>query len=154
MYFLWKITPRGSIRVSRDGLAEIMSRILSAKSKLSDLVLEGGDKASVMLVISSSDEASDKLAEEQLSFIAAPLGLSVRVVWVDKTTPADEKLLFFKKPGTWMLFVSAVTLVYIAGWSGFFWTMFSGTVAWFAAYFTSCIFRRKKFSGLTATLRR
>ncbi|MDR2136669.1 MAG: hypothetical protein LBO68_00145 [Synergistaceae bacterium] len=86
--------------------------------------------------------------EERLAAIAAPLGICVRVVWVDKGAPEVEwsgmLSSLSRSPWTWMLIVSMIALGIMAGLKRLFWTFFWGTVAWFISkVIISFLFRRK-----------
>ena len=156
VYFLWKQTPHGSVKVSHEGLGDFMKRLLSKKCRLRGLSMLGGDEPSVTLVLSSDAAERDERLEQRLSSASAPLGLMVQVIWVDRNAPRAEwretQASLLKNPWTWMLAASTITLVVKAGWNGFFWTMFWGTAAWFAARFLPVLFRGKKLSN--AALRR
>jgi hypothetical protein len=138
MYFLWKRTPHGSIRVSCSGLSYFIERVLSEESKCRSLALAEGETASVTLVLSSKKNASAGTGvEEYLSSVVAPLGFRVQVIWTDRSAPATEwheaLSSFSLSPWMWMLAASMVAITVIAGLKGLFWTLFWGTAAWFVS---------------------
>lgn len=159
MYFLWKRTPHGSIRVSCDGLAGFIDRILTEKSKCRSLSVAEGDNAAVTLVLSSDDCATTGAqAEERISSIVAPLGFCVKIIWVDRGAPAAEWCetlsSCYQSPWFWMLVVAMLALGIIAGTKGLFWTLFWGTAAWFVSRFTISFLIRKKLGFLPPPVRR
>jgi hypothetical protein len=137
MYFLWKRTPHGSIRISCSGLSCFIERVLSAESKCRSLALAEGETASVTLVLSSENASPGTGVEEHLASVVAPLGFRVQVIWVDRSAPAAEwhetLSSLSLNPWTWMLIASAVAIIVLAGLKGLFWTLFWGAAAWFAS---------------------
>jgi hypothetical protein len=158
MYFLWKRTPHGNIKVSCDGLSGFIDRILTEKSKCRGLSLAEGDSASVTLVLSSEDSVSKgHLIEERISSIIAPLGFCVTVIWVDRGAPEAEwcetLLSLYQNPWFWMLVVAMLTLGILAGLKGLFWTLFWGTAAWFVSRFIISLAVRKRLGFFPAVRR-
>ena len=138
MYFLWKRTPHGSIRVSCDGFSGFVNRIVSGKTKCRSLALAEGENATMTLVLSSSNAAAEYYKiEKRIASIVAPLGLGVKVIWADKGTPGAELCetisSIHQSPWTWMLVTALIALKFTAGWKGLFWTIFWGASAWFAS---------------------
>lgn len=135
MYFLWKRTPHGSIRVSYDGLADLSRRCLTRKSQFRSVALAEGETAVVTLVLSSRDGSLDSKAESCLNAVMKPLGMLPSIVWSSRGSPEEEwcelRFALLHSPWAWMSMASAVALVVLAGWDGFFWTSFWGTAAWF-----------------------
>jgi hypothetical protein len=138
MYFLWKRTPHGSIRISCSGLSCFIERVLSDESKCRSLALAEGETASVTLVLSSENASAGTEVtgiEEHLASVVAPLGFRVQVIWVDKSAPAAEWNEIVSSlslsPWMWMAAASVITILVIAGLKGLFWTLFWGTAAWF-----------------------
>ena len=141
MYFLWKRTPHGMIRVSRDGLSEFVQGFLSARSRLYSLAVaeqpgSRGDGDRLMtLVMTSRDPSHESWIEKKLSALLKPLGLIPSVAWASRGSPSAEwtevRRAVLSNPWGWMALASSVALVTIAGWAGFFWTTFWGTAAWF-----------------------
>ena len=158
MYFLWKRTPHGSIRVSSDGFSSFVNNVLSGKSRCRSLSLTEGENAAMTLVLSPNNAAAEFCKiEECIAKVIAPLGLNVQVIWTDKGTPGAElcEMLssVYQSPWTWMLFVSLVVLRVMAGWKGLFWTIFWGTAAWFVSKIVISAVARKKM-GFTSPLAR
>jgi hypothetical protein len=149
VYFLWKRTPHGSIRVSCDGLSGFINRILSEKSRCRSLSLAEGENASVTLVLfSDSSRAESFRVEERLTSIVAPLGFRLQIIWADRGAPETEWCealsSAYQNPWTWMLVVSMITLGILSGLKGLFWTFFWGAAAWFASKAViSFLIRRK-----------
>ena len=91
------------------------------------------------LVLSSNNEVAEcGEIEKRLITLMTPLGLSLQIIWADRgSTPSSElceKLSSaYQSPWTWMFVTTLVALRFVAGWKGFFWTIFWGTVAWFVS---------------------
>ena len=149
MYFLWKRTPHGSIRVSCNGFSDFINSVLSGKSRCRSLSVAEGEKAAMTLVLSSNsaDEECSEI-EERLAAIITPLGFSVRFIWTDRGTPGTELYetlsSAYLSPWTWMLVVTLIALKCMAGWKGFFWTIFWGTAAWFVSKVIISAIKRRK----------
>jgi hypothetical protein len=151
MYFLWKRTPHGSIRVSCSGLSCFIERILSEDSRCCSLALAEGETASVTLVLSSknaSAEAGMTGMEEHIASVVAPLGFRVQIIWVDKNAPAAEWSEAFSSfclnPWMWTILAAVVAILAIAGLKGLFWTLFWGAAAWFLSkVLVSLVFRKR-----------
>jgi hypothetical protein len=149
VYFLWKRTPHGSIRVSCDGLSGFINRILSEKFRCRSLSLAEGDNASVTLVLCSKYSPAENVKiEERLASIVAPLGFHIQVIWADRGAPETEwcEMLFsaHQSPWTWMLVGGLITVGVLSGLKVLFWTLFWGAAAWFVSRFViPFLFRRK-----------
>ncbi len=159
MYFLWKRTPHGNIRVSCDGLSGFIDRILTEKSRCRGLSVAEGDSASVTLVLSSDDPmATGAQVEERISSIVAPLGFRVKVIWVDRGVPEAEWCealsSLYQSPWLWMLAAAMTALGVMAGLKGLFWTLFWGTAAWFVSRFTISFLTRKRLGFFPPVVRR
>ena len=90
------------------------------------------------LVLSSKDVAlKSSEVEKRLVDIITPLGLRVKIIWADRGTPGAELCetlsSVHRSPWTWMIATALITLKFMAGWKGFFWTIFWGTAAWFVS---------------------
>jgi hypothetical protein len=158
MYFLWKRTPHGSIRISCSGLSYFIERVLSEESKCRSLALAEGETASVTLVLSSESASPGTGVEEHLASVVAPLGFRVQVIWADRSAPAAEwteilSSLSFS-PWTWMLAASGITIVVVAGLKGLFWTLFWGTAAWFASKVLAAFALKKRMLSFVPVARR
>jgi hypothetical protein len=160
MYFLWKRTLHGSIRVSSDGLSGFVDRVLSGKSRCRGLSLAEGESPSVTLVLfSESPTLEGHGIEERLSSIVAPLGFRVQVIWADRGAPEAEwcetLASIYQSPWTWMVLAAMVAIAVMAGLSGLFWTFFWGTAAWFVSKAViSFLLRRRMGSLFSAPARR
>lgn len=143
MYFLWKRTQYGTIRISHDGAADLIQSILAAcsrgtaaKFRMHSLAVAPGDTAELTVVLSSRGGADEPAVERRISSLIEPLGMSASVVW-DSPPPRgcgwlERRFTLYRNPWAWMAVASSVSLAAIAGWSAFFWTSFWGTAAWFA----------------------
>ena len=159
MYFLWKRTPHGSIRVSCDGFSDFINRVLPGKSKCRSLSLAEGENAVITLVLTSDNTTAEcSKIEERLASTIAPLGLGVRVIWADRGTPGAElceNLSFaYQSPWTWMLVAALIALKSMAGWKGLFWTLFWGTAAWFVSKIVISVIKKRKMGFLPPLARR
>ena len=90
------------------------------------------------LVLSSKDAALERgEIEKRISAIITPLGFNVKVIWVDRGAPgadlSETLSSAYRSPWTWMLVSALITLKFMAGWKGLFWTVFWGTAAWFVS---------------------
>jgi hypothetical protein len=158
MYFLWKRTPHGSIRISCSGLSCFIERVLSEESKCRSLALAEGETASVTLVLSSEDASAGAGVEERLASVVAPLGFRVQVIWADESAPAAEwseaLSALSLSPWTWMVAASIIALVIIAGLKGLFWTFFWGAAAWFVSKALVVFVLKKRMLFFTPVVRR
>ena len=137
MYFLWKRTPHGSIRVSYNGLAAFIRRWLTRKSQFCSFALAEGETAEMTLVLSSRDGSLERRLENRLTAAMKSLGIATSIIWSSRGSPEEEwaelRAALCRSPWTWMSLASAVALVVLSGWRGLFWTSFWGTAAWFFA---------------------
>lgn len=147
MYFLWKRTPHGSIRVSYDGMADFIRRFLTRKSQFCSFALAEGETASMILVLSSRDGVLESKVENRLNAVMKPLGIATSIIWSSRGNPKEEwneiRSSLYGSPWAWMSLASAIALVFIAGWSGLFWTSFWGTAAWFLVRGATFLFCRR-----------
>ena len=100
------------------------------------------------LVLSSCSAAVNcSEIEKRLTAIFTPLGFEVKIIWADKGTPGAElceKLSSsYQSPWTWMFLTTLIALGVMAGWKGFFWTIFWGTAAWFVSKVIISAFARR-----------
>lgn len=151
MYYLWKRTPHGSIKISSDGLSGFVDRFLSEKFRCCSLFLAGGESASVTLVLCSDNASLEGTkVEEKISSIVAPLGFGVQIIWVDREGLERKwgEALFslLLNPWSWMLLVTVIVVAITAGLKlkGLFWALFWGTVAWFVSKFAIAWAVRRK----------
>ena len=148
VYFLWKRTPHGLVRVSCEGLGDFIRRFLAAKARLHSLALAEGENAPVTLVLSSPNESYEARIERRLSSLMEPMGMIISVVWSSRVGARMEwteaRASLCKSPWTWMALASSAALVVMAGWRKYFWTLFWGTVAWFIVKGLKSLFQGKK----------
>ena len=142
MYFLWRDSPYGFIRVSCEGLLNFINDALRSKFRLYGVALSPLSKKSdlnentdITIVISDedlcSDSQSDKktIVEGHLIEVLKPMGMNAKIIWA---SPEKGFLQFLQSPYIWALTASCVAVIVTAGFNGFFWTAFWGTAAWFA----------------------
>ena len=150
VYFLWKRTPHGSIRVSSGGLSGFIDRILPGKSRCCGLTVAEGEIASMTVVLSADKLISESsVVEEHIASVMAPLGFCSQVIWVDKNIPGAEgqedlPSSVYQNPWTWMLVAGTTALWIMAGLKGIFWTFFWGAAAWFVSKFLVLPLTRRK----------
>lgn len=162
MYFLWERTSNGTLRVSREGLAEFIGAFLAARARLEGLALASmaspAEEARVTLVLDTQDSRCAPRLEGRLSALLRPMGLLSSVVWIDRGDPysewAEMRLALLRTPWFWTALSASAALVAVAGWGGFFWTAFWGTTAWFTAKALSFLLRGRRFPIQTSTGRR
>ena len=90
MYFLWKRTPHGSIRVSYDGMADFIRRFLTRKSQFCSFALKDGETALMTLVLSSKDGVLESRVESRLNAVMKPLGIASSIIWSSQGSPKEE----------------------------------------------------------------
>lgn len=136
------------IRVSYEGIADLVECFLTPQFKLYSLVVAAGERALVTLLMSSRHAAGQLAFERKVSALMEPMGMTVSVVWFSQGTPGAEwletRFSLFKNPWIWMALAASTALVVIAGWTGFFWTAFWGTSAWFIVRGLTFLLSRKK----------
>ena len=136
MYFLWKNTPYGIIRVSYEGLYEFADGMLKPKLKLySVTLLPSGkkDHADITVVFSDDDlnHESRRKVEKHFDSVMRPMGLKPSVVW---GIPESGVMQAVSNPYVWAGIASSSAIIITAGFAGFFWTVFWGVSAWFAVH--------------------
>lgn len=144
MYFLWKNTPYGIIKISYEGLCEFADDMLRPKLRLCSMtLLPSGkkDHADLTVVFSEDDLIPEdrKKIEEHFKSVLKPMGLRASVVWAVPERGITQAL---GNPYMWAGIASSVAVIVTAGFAGFFWTVFWGTAAWFAARGLSLIPKR------------
>ena len=160
MYFLWKRTPHGTVRISCRGVADFIQRFLAARARLCSVALAEGETALVTLVLSSRAASHEPGIERQLSSLMEPMGMVASVIWFNRGSSAAEwtetRLTFdlHRNPWAWMALASSIALVVIAGWSGLFWTAFWGTAAWFSVRGLCFLLQKRRPFPLGRTERR
>ena len=133
MYYLWKNTHYGLIRVSYSGLYDFALSAVKSKLRLYSVTLEPSGKkehANLTLVFSEEDLPIDtkKKIEEHISSVLKPMGLRASIVWA-----SPERGIFdlIQNPYFWTVSASCLAVVITAGFEGFFWTVFWGMSVWF-----------------------
>lgn len=133
MYYLWKNTPYGIIRVSCAGLCDFVLDAVKSKLKLYSLTLEPSQKkehANLTLVFSEEDLSpqTKHKVEEHISSVLKPMGLKALIVWA---SPERDVMSVIQNPYVWAALASCMAVVITAGFEGFFWTLFWGSAVWF-----------------------
>lgn len=133
MYYTWKNTPYGIIRVSYSGLYDFALEAVRSKLRLYSVTLEPSGKkehANMTLVFSEEDLSSEtkKNVEEHIVSVLKPMGLRASVVWA---SPERGIWPAVQNPYVWAGVASCIAVVVTAGVEGFFWTVFWGGAAWF-----------------------
>ncbi len=135
MYYLWRNTPYGIIRVSYSGLYDFVAEAVRSKLRLYSLTLSPAGKkehADLTLVFSEEDlspETKSKV-EEHISSVLKPMGMKAAIVWA---SPERGIMPVVLSPYTWAVIASCVAVVVTAGFAGFFWSAFWGASVWFTA---------------------
>ncbi|MBQ9390428.1 MAG: hypothetical protein IJR27_03855 [Synergistaceae bacterium] len=133
MYYLWKNTPYGIIRVSCAGLYDFANDIFKSKLRLYSVTLSPSGKkehADLTLVISEEDLTSETKAkiEEHITSVLKPMGLRTLIVW---SSPERGIMPLIQSPYAWAGIASCTAMIITAGFKGFFWTAFWGLAVWF-----------------------
>lgn len=134
MYYLWKNTTYGLIRVSYSGLYDFVLSTVRSKLRLYSVTLEPSGKkehANLTLVFSEEDNISSekkRKIEEHVTSVLKPLGLKASVIWANPERGISETV---QNPYFWAISASCLALVVTAGFEGFFWTLFWGMSVWF-----------------------
>ena len=143
MYFLWKNTPIGIIRVSCDGLCDFVGEAVKSKLKLYSITLSPSGKkedADMSIVLSEENiiPEAKKNIEEHFASIMQPMGINASVVWA-----APEKSIYavLRSPYMWAGIASCIAVLVNAGSEGFFWVSFWGAAAWFIVHGLSILVR-------------
>ncbi|MBR1657214.1 MAG: hypothetical protein IJ697_01945 [Synergistaceae bacterium] len=133
MYYLWKNTPYGIIRVSCGGLYDFAMEAVRSKLRLYSVTLEPSGRkehADLTLVFSDEDlpsETKHKI-EEHISSVLKPMGIKASIVWA---SPDNGIAALLQNPYIWAGAASCLTVMITAGSEGFFWTLFWGAAEWF-----------------------
>ncbi|MBQ6972102.1 MAG: hypothetical protein IJP86_07065 [Synergistaceae bacterium] len=152
MYYTWKNTPYGIIRVSCKGLYDFVAEAVRARLRLYSITLEpSGKKEHTNLTLVFSDEdippEMKRKAEDHISSVMKPLGLKASIVWA---SPERGIMSAIQNPYVWAGLASCIAVVVTAGFAGFFWTLFWGGAAWFVirgAKFIAGRFRSAEYGG-------
>ena len=134
MYFLWKNTRYGTIRISSGGLYEFINSTLKSRLRLYSITLSPSgrknDDADLSIVLSEDDLIPEtrKIIESHLKSVMKPLGIISTVIWA---APENWLSSLLRSTWTWAGVASCFTIIITAGFEGFFWTLFWGSAAWF-----------------------
>ena len=144
MYFLWKTTRIGIIRISCDGLREFADEVLRSRVRLYSITLspEGcKGESDVSIVLSEEDLAPEakKTVEEHFPAVFKPMGIKASVVWA---VPERNAAAVLTSPHVWAGVASCTAVLVTAGAAGFFWVMFWGAAAWFVVHGLNILVRR------------
>ena len=136
MYFLWKNTHIGIIRVSCDGLCEFVDEAVRSRLKLYSVTLSPSrldEEADVSIVFSEENIVPEvkKHVEQHFASIMRPLGMKASVVWA---VPEKSIYAVLRSPWVWSGIASCIAVLVTAGSAGFFWVAFWGAAAWFAVH--------------------
>lgn len=143
MYFLWKNTPYGIIRISCDGLYDFADDVLKSGLRLYSITLSPSrkkDDADLIIVMSDENiipEVRHKI-DKHFASIMKPMGISPSIVWA---SPERGIFSLVHSPYTWAAVASCSAVIITAGFDGFFWSVFWGTAAWFAVRGISLLVR-------------
>ncbi len=132
MYFLWKNTPCGLIKISYEGLFDFVNYILRTGFRLYGITLAPSVGQAALTVVISDEDISQEIkekVEKHLSEVLDPAGMKASVVWA---TPERGFIQFAKNPCVWAVIASCAAVIVSAGFAGFFWTAFWGAAAWFS----------------------
>ena len=136
MYFLWKDTPYGIIRVSHGGLQEFVEETVKSRLRLYSITLQTSDRkddADMSIVLSEENiipETKQKV-EQHFTAVFEPMGINASVVW---TVPDKSIARFLCSPWTWTGIGACIAGFVNAGSAGFFWTAFWAAAGWFSVH--------------------
>ena len=132
MYFLWKDTPYGLIKVSCKGLIDFINEALKKRLRLYSVSLSPSknEHADITIVISDDDlqPETKNTVENHLTEVLKPMGMKALIIWA---SPEKGFLPVILNPYAWATIASCSAVIITAGFSGFFWTAFWGASAWF-----------------------
>ncbi len=136
MYFTWKNTPYGIIRISCDGLKNFADDMLKSRMHLYSITLTpSGKKEHADMTIVISDEelqpSTKKQVENHFAEVLKPMGMKPLIVWA---SPERGVMPVLQSPYTWAVVAACSAVIITAGFEGFFWTAFWGASAWFGVF--------------------
>ena len=134
MYFLWRNTPYGLIRISYGGFYSFVNDVIKSRLRLYSITLFPSEyDADLTIVISDEDLNSEikQQIEEHFADIMAPMGMKTLIVWAN---PERSISTIVQSPYTWAALASCSAVIITAGFKGFFWTAFWGTATWFVVH--------------------
>ncbi|MBQ4468637.1 MAG: hypothetical protein IJU15_00275 [Synergistaceae bacterium] len=142
MYFQWRSTPYGIIRISCEGLYNFADRTIKSKLRLysvtlSPFALESeskteSDSAGLSIVFIDEENLQDQTRDKIKSHYEAvlkPMGIISEVIWA---APDKGIAHILQNSWTWAGIAACAAIITTAGFEGFFWTAFWGSAAWFA----------------------
>ena len=146
MYFLWRKTPYGIIRVSCEGLYDFTDEAMNSRIKLYSVTLSPSgrkENADFTVVLSEEDlmPETKKRVEHHFDSVLKPMGLKVSVVWA---SPERSIASIMQSSYLWAGLASCIAVIMTAGFDGFFWVAFWGAAAWFAVRAIKVIVRKAK----------
>ncbi len=135
VYFVWKNTPNGVIKLSGEGLYDFTLKILRSRFGIHSLSLaqpknKSRDNANLTVVIASENVKPEikKHVENHLSSVLRPLGIITSVIWAKPDRSITQFLL---NRWTWFFAAWSIAVIISGGWEAFFWSSFWGSAAWF-----------------------
>ena len=133
MYYTWKNTHYGIIRVSCSGLYDFALEAVKSRLRLYSVTLEPSgkkDHADMTLVFSEEDLSQEmkRGVEEHISSVLKPMGLKASIVWA---SPERGIMTVIQNPYIWAGIASCIAVMVTAGFDGFFWSVFWGGAVWF-----------------------
>ncbi len=151
MYFLWKTTPCGIIRVSCDGLREFVNEAVKSKLRLYSVTLspsDGREDADMSIVLSEESiiPEAKRSVESHFAAILRPMGIRASVVWA---VPEKSIYAVMSSPWAWAGFAACAAVITAAGAEVFFWVSFWSAAAWFAVHGLTILARhfRRSYRG-------
>lgn len=144
MYFLWRNTPYGTIRVSCEGLYDLAGQTVRSRIRLYGVTLSPSgrkENADFTVVLSEEDlmPETKKKVEKHFDAILKPMGLKVSVVWA---SPERGIFPLMGSPYLWAGIAACIAVIVSAGFAGFFWVAFWGAAVWFTVSGLKVIARR------------
>ena len=103
MYYLWKNTPYGIIRVSYGGLKDFANEAVKSRLRLYSVTLQTSDRkedADMSIVLSEENVIPEtkKKVEQHFTAVFAPMGINASVVW---TVPEKSIAGLLCSPWVW-----------------------------------------------------
>lgn len=144
MYFLWKRSQNGCLKLSGEGFRHFVNSTLEGIPRCRSFsILEKNGPCGVLPVgvfvfvnVFRNAEERQKV-EERLRAHLAPLGLPADIVWTDEGLASEELnrslLGTLRSPTFWGALFALFTVAIYVGTRGLFWVLFAGTAGWFIA---------------------
>lgn len=131
MYFLWRNTHYGLIRVSYEGLHSFANDVIKSRLRLYSVTLSPAEQDADLTIVISDEELKPEIkqqVEKHFTDVFKTMGMKALIVWA---SPEREILPIIQSPYTWAVIASCSAVIITAGFEGFFWTAFWGAAAWF-----------------------